>query len=108
MGMMDRSRVRREAGQRALRLPRVDSAVIRRTRMDLGLTRVAFADRLGINRRTLERWEQGRSQPGHEASALILLVQAFRDTLDRLASLEKGRQRPHKARTARRGLGSGG
>jgi len=61
------------------------------------MTRAAFADRLGINRRTLERWEQGRSRPGHEASALILLVRAYRDTLDRLASLE-GRRQPARAR----------
>jgi putative transcriptional regulator len=83
-----------------LHLPPVDGALIRRTRLSLGLTRAAFADRLGIKRRTLERWEQARSLPGPEASALILLVREFGDTLERLASLDTTRPRGvHAGRT---------
>jgi DNA-binding transcriptional regulator YiaG len=91
------------AGHGTLSLPRVDAALIRSTRRELDMTRAGFADRLGINRRTLERWEQGRSRPGREASALILLVRAYRDTLDRLASLARRRQVAKPRRHGRHG-----
>jgi putative transcriptional regulator len=53
------------------------------------MSRSVFAYRLGVNLRTIERWEQGRSLPNEQAAALILLVRRYPDTLDRLASLEK-------------------
>jgi putative transcriptional regulator len=37
----------------------------------------------------LENWEQGRSEPNAQAAALILMVGAFPDTLDRLSTLGK-------------------
>ena len=43
---------------------------------------VAF--KLGVNPRTLERWEQGRSKPNEQAAALIWLVRKYPDTLERL------------------------
>ena len=67
-----------------LRLPRVDREVIKNTRERLRMSRPAFAYRLGINPRTLERWEQGRSKPNEQAAALILLVRKYPDTLARL------------------------
>ena len=42
----------------ALSLPSVDQRVIRTTRERLHMSRAAFARRLGVNPRTLERWEQ--------------------------------------------------
>jgi putative transcriptional regulator len=51
------------------------------------MSRQAFAFRLGVNPRTLERWEQGRSKPNDQAAALILLVSNYPDTLDRLEAL---------------------
>src|SRR5438128_996402 len=71
----------------ALSLPNVDERVIRTTRERLHMSRVAFAHRLGVNPRTLERWEQGRSKPNDQAAALILLVRKYPDTLDRLETL---------------------
>ena len=59
-----------------LSLPRVDERVIRSTREKLHMSRHAFAYRLGVNPRTLERWEQGRSKPNGQAAALILLVRS--------------------------------
>jgi putative transcriptional regulator len=41
----------------------------------------------GVNPRTLERWEQGRSKPNEQAAALIWLARKFPDTLERLESL---------------------
>jgi putative transcriptional regulator len=77
----------REHHVEPLHLPRVNGVTVRETRQRLGLSRSVFAYRLGVNVRTIERWEQGRSQPNEQAAALILLVRRYPDTLDRLASL---------------------
>jgi putative transcriptional regulator len=73
-----------------LSLPVVDRLVIRKTREGLKMSRQAFAHRLGVNPRTLERWEQGRSKPNDQAAALILLVRRFPDTLKRLEAVATG------------------
>ena len=70
-----------------LALPTVDPTCVRDTRERLQMSRQVFAFRIGVNARTLERWEQGRSKPNEQASALIRLVRMYQDTLDRLASL---------------------
>lgn len=72
---------------RRLALPRVDDRLIRSTRERLRMSRQAFAYRLGVNPRTLERWEQGRSKPNDQAAALILLVRKYPDMLKRLEQL---------------------
>jgi putative transcriptional regulator len=51
------------------------------------MPRQVFALRIGVNPRTLERWEQGRSKPNEQASTLIRLVRKYPDTLERLESL---------------------
>jgi putative transcriptional regulator len=65
-------------------LPRVTAALVRDTRERMKMSQGVFARKLRINRRTLERWEQGRSRPNDQAAALILLVRRFPDTFDRL------------------------
>ena len=70
-----------------LSLPRLDQKMIRSTRERLRMSRPAFAYRIGVNPRTLERWEQGRSKPNDQAAALILLVRKYPDTLKRLQHL---------------------
>ena len=65
-------------------LPKVDSKLIRDTRKRLRCSRAVFARKLRINERTLEKWEQGRAKPNPQAAALVLLVRAFPDTLERL------------------------
>lgn len=67
-----------------LPLPRVTAALVRDTREQLKMSQRVFAGKLRVNPRTLERWEQGRSKPNDQASALILLVRRFPDTVDRL------------------------
>jgi putative transcriptional regulator len=67
----------------------VSGSRIRATRRKLGLSRAVFARRLRVSTRTLEGWEQGRSEPNAQAAALILMVRVFPDTLDRLAVLGK-------------------
>lgn len=68
-------------------VPVVDPAFVRETRDRLRMSRQVFAFKIGVNPRTLERWEQGRSKPNEQASALIRLVRKYPDTLQRLESL---------------------
>ena len=71
----------------ALSFPPVTERTIRQTRQRLRMSRSAFAHRLVVNPRTLERWEQGRSKPNGQATALILLVRKYPDTLVRLEAV---------------------
>lgn len=73
-------------------LPRVTAALVRDTRERLKMSQGVFARKLRINRRTLERWEQGRSKPNDQAAALILLVRRFPDTFDRLEAIGTSRR----------------
>jgi putative transcriptional regulator len=68
-------------------VPAVDPAFVRETRKALRMSRQVFAFKIGVNPRTLERWEQGRSRPNEQASVLIRLVRKYPDTLKRLESL---------------------
>jgi putative transcriptional regulator len=68
-------------------LPTLEPDIVRDTREALQMSRQVFAFKLGINPRTLERWEQGRSKPNEQAAALIWLVRKYPDTLERLESL---------------------
>lgn len=68
-------------------LPPLNPRVVRQTREALRMSRQVFAFKLGVNPRTLERWEQGRSKPNDQAAALIWLVRRYPDTLERLESL---------------------
>jgi putative transcriptional regulator len=68
-------------------IPAVDADFVRETREGLQMSRQVFAFKIGVNPRTLERWEQGRSKPNEQASALIRLVRKYPDTLERLESL---------------------
>lgn len=68
-------------------VPTVDPTFVRETRERLHMSRQVFAFKIGVNPRTLERWEQGRSRPNEQASALIRLVRKYPDTLERLESL---------------------
>jgi putative transcriptional regulator len=68
-------------------LPKVDSKLLRDTRKKLRCSRAAFARKLRINERTLEKWDQGRAKPNPQAAALVLLVRKYPDTLARLDSL---------------------
>jgi len=65
----------------------VDADLIRDTRERLNVSRAVFARRLRVSPRTLENWEQGRARPNAQASALILMVRKFPDTLEKLSSL---------------------
>ncbi|MBI3940164.1 MAG: helix-turn-helix domain-containing protein [Acidobacteria bacterium] len=72
-------------------VPSVDPDFVRETREAFHMSRQVFAFKIGVNPRTLERWEQGRSKPNEQAAVLIWLVRKYPDTLERLESLSVGR-----------------
>lgn len=47
---------------------------VRAVRRKTGLSQAAFAARFGINRRTLQDWEQGRHAPDPMARALLTII----------------------------------
>jgi putative transcriptional regulator len=67
--------------------PKVSAALILDVRQKLHMSRAVFALKLRVSLRTLEKWEQGETEPNDQAAALILMVRKFPDTLKRLESL---------------------
>ena len=49
---------------------------VKAIRAKTGLTQTRFADVLGVSRRTLENWEQGRRHPTGPARALLKILDA--------------------------------
>ena len=68
-------------------LPKVDAKFIRETRESLNMSRNVFAIKLHVSPRTLEKWEQGKTIPNDQASALILMTRQYPDTLQRLENI---------------------
>lgn len=79
----------REGTVRPLALPTVNGAFITKTRKARRMSRAVFAMKLGLSPRSLEGWEQDKSEPPAAVVALILLAAKFPDTFERLASLEQ-------------------
>lgn len=52
-----------------------------------GLSQADFAQAMGVSKRTLENWEQGRVEPTGAARRLLKLAARFPDTLQRLSSI---------------------
>ena len=61
------------------------SSPIVRARLKAGLTQAQFAALLGVSRRTLEQWEQGRRQPSGAAKTLIKLAERYPEVLHKIA-----------------------
>lgn len=55
----------------------MDSYPIVRTREKSGLSQAEFAKLLGISKRTLQEWEQGRKQPSGAARALLKIAAQY-------------------------------
>lgn len=56
-------------------------------RTTLGVSRPVLADKLHINSRTMENWEQGRGKPSQLANVLLRLVMKYPDTLNKLEAI---------------------
>ena len=53
---------------------RVRVSAISETRARTGLSQQEFAEVLGVSRRTLQEWEQGRRQPSGAARSLLAIA----------------------------------
>ena len=56
-----------------------------RARLKAGLTQAEFAVLLGVSKRTLEQWEQGRREPSGAAKILIEVAELHPEVLCDLA-----------------------
>jgi putative transcriptional regulator len=59
--------------------------VVGRARLKLGLSQAQFAALLGVSKRTLEQWEQGRREPSGAAKTLIRIADTRPEVLKELA-----------------------
>jgi putative transcriptional regulator len=57
-----------------------------RARLKSGLTQAQFAALLGVSRRTLEQWEQGRRAPSGAAKMLIRVAELHPEVLREIAA----------------------
>jgi putative transcriptional regulator len=57
-----------------------------RARLKSGLTQAQFAALLGVSKRTLEQWEQGRREPSGAAKTLIRVAELRPDILRQIAA----------------------
>jgi putative transcriptional regulator len=75
--------IKRGGGRRSRVEPR---SAIARARLKAGLTQAQFAALLGVSRRTLEQWEQGRRQPSGAAKTLVRVAELHPEVLRELAA----------------------
>ncbi len=78
--------VRQIKAGRGKRLKVEPRSPILRARLKSGLTQAKFALLLGVSRRTLEQWEQGRRQPSGAARTLIRLAELHPEILREIAA----------------------
>jgi putative transcriptional regulator len=57
-----------------------------RVRLNSGLSQAQFAAALGVSKRTLEQWEQGRRQPSGAAKTLLLIAERHPEVLVEVAA----------------------
>jgi putative transcriptional regulator len=57
-----------------------------RARLESGLTQAQFAALLGVSKRTLEQWEQGRRVPSGAAKTLIRVAELHPEVLREIAA----------------------
>ena len=57
-----------------------------RARLKSGLTQAQFAALLGVSKRTLEQWEQGRREPSGAAKTLLRVAELHPEILRKLAA----------------------
>lgn len=59
---------------------------IARARLNSGLTQEQFAKLLGVSKRTLEQWEQGRRTPSGAAKTLLKVAELHPEMLREIAA----------------------
>ncbi|MGH8565552.1 MAG: helix-turn-helix domain-containing protein [Gammaproteobacteria bacterium] len=62
------------------------SSRVVRVRLKSGLSQAQFAEALGVSRRTLEQWEQGRREPSGAAQTLLKIAERHPEVLLEVAA----------------------
>jgi putative transcriptional regulator len=75
--------IRAGGGKRSVVAPKT---VATRARLKAGLTQAQFASVLGVSKRTLEQWEQGRREPSGAARTLLKIAEFHPEVLKEIAS----------------------
>lgn len=78
--------IREMKADRRSREYRIEIPSVTEARQKVGLTQSQFADLLGVSRRTLQDWEQGRRQPSGAARTLLRIAMQRPEVLRELAS----------------------
>ena len=68
------------------RISAESTSPIVRTRLKSGLTQEQFAHLLGVSKRTLEQWEQGRRSPSGAAKTLLKVAELHPELLREIAA----------------------
>ena len=74
-----------KAGKGKRRIVEPTSDVVR-VRLKSGLTQAQFASILGVSKRTLEQWEQGRREPSGAAKTLLKIAERYPEVLREIAA----------------------
>jgi putative transcriptional regulator len=82
--VLDGVREIKVGGGRRTRVEPHSSAL--RARLNSGLTQTQFAALLGVSKRTLEQWEQGRREPSGAAKTLIRVAELHPEVLREIAA----------------------
>jgi len=71
-------------GKRSSAIAHIPNEIdVKRIRKKLGLSQTKFADRFGINVKTLRDWEQGRRVPDGSARAYLCVIDKEPDAVSR-------------------------
>ncbi|MEZ5536142.1 MAG: helix-turn-helix domain-containing protein [Thiolinea sp.] len=68
------------AGQRAAE-HQVQVSAVSEARHKIGLSQAQFAELMGVSKRTLQEWEQGRKKPSGAANSLLRIAMQRPDVL---------------------------
>ena len=78
--------VREIKGGKGKRTKVVPSSHVGRVRVKSGLSQAQFAAALGVSKRTLEQWEQGRREPSGAAQTLLKIADRHPEVLLEVAN----------------------
>jgi putative transcriptional regulator len=78
--------VREIKAGRGKRITAAPRSPIVRARLKSGLTQAQFAALLGVSKRTLEQWEQGRRAPSGAAKTLLRVAELHPEVLREIAA----------------------
>lgn len=68
----------------------VNGSFVKSFRKEHGLTQTALANTLGVTKKTIEKWEQGKNKVGGSSAVLLRLLHDNPDLIGQLYSVKKG------------------